>query len=107
MAATPQFSVSYLLQESLVRNCTAEDYYRLMSPHLEICSPIERRKLKGCHRRIRNREYAKLKRDRHGERICALFEENHRLRRENEELKSVLCMRVCLLCSTNFTSLDQ
>jgi len=83
-------SIDYLLQESLIRSCTAADYQRFMNEHLETCSPSDRRRLRDCYRRVRNREYAKEQRAKHSEYYFALFAENSRLRRENEELKNTL-----------------
>lgn len=85
-------SIDYLLQESLVRSCTAANYLRFMNEHLNTCSPSERLRLRECYRRVRNREYAKERRTKHGQYYFALFEENSRLRQENEELKRMLAV---------------
>lgn len=85
-------SISYLLQESLVLSCKAEDYLLYMEPHLATCSPAERLQLKNCYRRIRNREYAKEQRQKRNKDILLLCNEIDRLRRENAELKETLRM---------------
>jgi hypothetical protein len=84
--------VNYLLQDSFVLSCTA-DFYEQCIAELELSqdlSAIELKQLQKCHRRIRNREYAKDRRSQKRQEISAVFQELERLRAENTELRQIL-----------------
>lgn len=84
--------VNYLLQDSFVLSCTAEDYAECIQELLfsQPLSETELKQLRQCHRRIRNREYAKDRRSQKRQEISAVFQELERLRAENTELRQIL-----------------